>query len=161
MAKFTIVGIDDPYNKTPLQPDIINSSGQRVWAMTGMPMRQYCQFFTRRNLFRPDEPHDITTAMIKAKVILNSLDTRFTGNFIICLGQIVAKGFGISRPTPLKFISIRQNIWAAYLTHTSGLNRWYNSADNVNAAKQFMKTVAAAASGKIDDDDIYAVLAQF
>lgn len=159
MAKFMIVGIDDPYGKTPLQPDILNSSGQKVWNMTGLTMIQYVRAFERKNLYEIDERRTGLGGQLKANRILLAVDTRYTPTYIICLGKMVAEAFGIMRAKPLTFVKLqRDNIWGAYLPHTSGLNRWYNKHENVRAATEFMQSVAAAATGEIIEEHIQGVL---
>lgn len=151
MAKAIIVGLDDPYGKTPLQPDIPGSSGARLWKMSGLAMTQYINAFDLRNLFEKDEPRDIVSAKAKARRILGSIDTRYVNTYIVCLGRDVANAFGLFDVRPLIFSKIWKNTRAAYLPHTSGLNRWYNDADNAEAANVFMRQLAAVTSGEIED----------
>ena len=151
MAKVIIVGLDDPYGKTPLQPDIPGSSGAKLWKMSGLPMVQYAKSFDRRNLFGLDDEQDNLTARKNARAILQSIDTRWFNTYVICLGRFVANMFGLFDATPLVFKKVQKNTRAVYLPHTSGLNRWYNDADNVKAATDFMRQLAAVASGEIDD----------
>jgi hypothetical protein len=159
MAEFVIVGINDPYDQTPLQPDIINSSGQKLWAMTGLSMPIYVKNFKRYNLFRKDEKPEITIGHNRAGYILNNANV-IAGTFVLCLGQIVARSFGVSIMRPLTFIELKKNVWGAYVPHTSGLNRWYNLAKNREAATNFMRVVGAAASGEISGDDVFHILGE-
>ncbi|MDJ0952449.1 MAG: hypothetical protein QNJ81_02095 [Acidimicrobiia bacterium] len=152
MAKVMIVGIDDPYGKTPLQPDIHNSSGQKLWLMSGLTKVRYVQSFDRRNLFEMTDPRDAVTARGKARRILAGIDTRYINTYIICLGREVANAFGLpSTARPLQFSKVQKNTRAAYMPHTSGLNRWYNKRENVAKAIEFMRQLAAVASGEIED----------
>lgn len=151
MAKFIVVGIDDPYGETPLQPDITSSSGQKLWSMTGLPMVRYCQLFERHNLFEIDEPHNIDVARLKARRILYGVDTRYVNTYIICMGRIVADAFSLYGIAPLHFRRIQRKTMAAYLPHTSGVNRWYNSPNNYAVATGFLRSVASVAVGEMDE----------
>lgn len=159
MAEFILIGVDDPYQKTPLQPDIIGSSGNKLWAMTGMTMPHYVNRFERINLWEVGEQRDWRIGRARARGILEGAN-KIAGTFIICLGRDVAEAFGIHNRRKMKFIELKQNVWVAHLPHTSGLNRWYNSAENKEAATEFMRQVAAAASGEMTDDDIFHALGQ-
>jgi len=151
MAKFVVVGIDDPYGKTPLQPDILNSSGQKLWGMTGLTMVRYAQLFERYNLFDVDESHNMKAARFKAMNILVGINTRYVNTYVICLGRAVAGAFGLYDATPLQFKEIKNKVMAAYVPHTSGVNRWYNDPSNVRAATEFMQSVGAVAVGELDE----------
>lgn len=151
MAKFLIVGIDDPYGKTPLQPDIINSSGNKLWGMTGLTMGLYNQLFDRYNLYEVNEEHGPALGRVRAMKILNNIDKRYVNTYVICLGREVASAFGMYRAEPLKFRNIKLNTMGALVPHTSGVNRWYNEVANVRAATEFMQTVASVAAGEIDE----------
>lgn len=152
MAKVIVVGINDPYHKTPLHPNIPSSSGQRLWMMTGLSMPVYLQSFERYNLFSLDESQSITLARFRASDILSAIADREYRTYIVCLGRVVAEGFGVSIDVaPLVFVKVQNNVAAAYMPHTSGLNRWYNSRDNADAANKFMRQLGAVASGEIDD----------
>ena len=152
MAKVIIVGYDDPYDQTPLQPDIPGSSGARLWRMTGLPMIQYAKSFKRYNIFGKDDRRDVFTGMGNARRILGEIDTRYVNTYVICLGRQVAQAFKLPPDVrPFIFSKIWKNTRAAYMPHTSGLNRWYNDVDNLEAATVFMRQLGAVASGEIED----------
>jgi len=152
MARVIIVGEDDPYGKTPLQPDIIGSSGQRLWKMSGLSMTQYVTHFERRNLFKTGESKSINLGRNRARVILGTTRNSDIVTYVICLGRVVAGCFDLSYDdNPLFFVKIKKNVVAAYLPHTSGLNRWYNSTDNAESATDFMQTMGLVASGRLEE----------
>jgi hypothetical protein len=160
MARFIIIGIDDPYGKTPLQPDIVNSSGNKLWGMTGLTMGRYVQCFELMNLFTDETSKTYLMAKTKADSILNTVDNVHVRTFIVCLGREVADSFRLYGVEPLKFFKRKKNTWLAYMPHTSGLNRWYNKADNVRAANNFMRHMGAIASGEIKNGLIQGILAE-
>lgn len=151
MSKVVIVGIDDPYGKTPLQPDILNSSGQKVWNMTGLTMTQYVRFISRYNLYKVDEEHNWALGRYRAEAIVGATHSYYVKTYVACLGREVADAFGLIHAKPLYFKSIRKNTSAAYLPHTSGLNRWYNRESNRLQATEFMRQLGLVAIGEIDE----------
>lgn len=154
MARFIIVGVNDPYNQTPLQPDIIGSSGHKLWSMTGLSMPNYVRYFERVNLWSMSDNKNEFVGRERAKGIVSTVSGSVDA-FIICLGKDVARAFGIEGKPKMKFFGLKNNVWVAHLPHPSGLNRWYNSDENRAAATYFMQQVAAAASGETGYDDIF------
>jgi hypothetical protein len=159
VAEFVIVGIDDPYGKTPLQPDILGSSGHKLWSMTGLSMPQYVKVFQRVNLYEHGEDQNPFVGRRRAKAMIMGAN-KSAGTFFVCLGSKVADAFGIKNKPKMKFFELKTNVWAAHLPHTSGLNRWYNSADNKAAATNFMRQVAAGAAGRLENDDVFHIMGE-
>lgn len=152
MARVVLVGLDDPYGKTPLQPDIPGSSGQKLWRMSGLAPVPYVRAFRRVNLFKTGEKHTLTTGRRRAFVMVNRARQEGFNTYFVCLGRVVGSCFYLrDNEIPLKFRELKNNVSAAYLPHPSGLNRWYNSADNAEAANKFMRKLAAVASGETED----------
>ena len=57
---------------------------------------------------------------------------------LILLGQKVAKAFGLERPIALRWM-LHRGSWVAVIPHPSGLNRWWNEAENRDAVEKFLR----------------------
>jgi len=135
---------------TPLNPKIPNTSGERLWKMTGLDIDEYMDLFTLRNLFELGDTFPNPRA--KAFELLERLDTDEPVS-ILALGQVVSNAFGLKGVKPFVWMDMNvrlapkskfYDISIVVLPHTSGLNRWYNDQDNLAMATEFMKATAQA-----------------
>lgn len=61
--------------------------------------------------------------------------------FVLLAGRKVAAAFGVGRMPYLEWFRLRGGM-AAVLPHPSGINRWWNDADNVARAREFLRGCA-------------------
>jgi hypothetical protein len=146
MPEFYIVGIDDPYDLEPLEPTVKNSSGEKLWRMSGLSIEEYRSLFKRRNLFsQTGGPRSARELRAAATKLSADFDPEKITN-VLALGNLVSVAFGWYGTHPLNWSdSIFKNVRVVLIPHTSGLNRWYNLEDNRIAATDFVAGVADVA----------------
>jgi len=134
----------------PRRPLIGGRSGTKLQELCGFSLRQYFEAFERRNLL-PEWPgpgrdkgdaFPAGLAHEAAKAMLAGLRARRA----VLLGRGVAEAFGLCAP-PLEWTRLPcPGGWyeAAYLPHPSGLNHWWNVAENAAAAARFLQAEGLA-----------------
>ena len=128
-----LIGQNNPVSLKPgheLYPLPKGCTGNRLWQMlaerTGATMRQYVDAFERRNLVVAQR---FDRQVAKANAALIYAELWGSGRTVVLLGQEVVRAFGIP-PVLLHPQVIGGTTWRQ-IPHPSGLNRWYNDAENV------------------------------
>lgn len=125
-----LIGMNNPINSRPeyvLWPDPVGCAGWRLWQLirdqTGCSKKAYLDAFDRLNLV-PGKRWDAKEARRSAEKLMTSL----RGRRVVLLGQDVRQAFRVPRllfhPQNIEGVEFRQ------LPHPSGLNLWYNEAEN-------------------------------
>ena len=145
-----IVGEAPSKNQSPEQP-IEGRIGLRLAVCAGMTLPEFLTFFERVNLLhvRQDTAaHGFQFDEQAAALEAEKFRATFTSErIIILLGQRVAKAFGI---TPTDCYFVQHSIGAAdvrVLPHPSGINRWWNSKENLDHATLFMQNIVRRVRG--------------
>ena len=120
----------------PFDPD--RPSGKRLADLCGMSPATFRQSFDRINLYS----QRVASNKIGDQAAGRNLASLLRGRRVLALGQRVLAAIG----TPEELMSwefCEDSFIGATMPHPSGMNRWWNDADNVAAAKAFlMKKVA-------------------
>lgn len=130
----------------PLGPLRGGRVGRRLADAAGLPEERLAEVFELWNLLgawpgRAGEKGDrfpLPAARAAAARLLPLLD----GHHVVLLGWNVERAFGLGIEAPLRWL---QHEWAegemlvAVLPHPSGVNLWWNRAENVAAARVFMR----------------------
>lgn len=118
------------------------SVGKRLATYAGLDWRDYLDRTERRNLFPVYvDPWPRDEARDRAQRAFPYLIGRRT----ILLGQRVADAFEFHWPL-LNWVEVG-GVTVAIVPHPSGLNRWWNDADNRSQARRFLRQ-----SFGVDDD---------
>jgi hypothetical protein len=116
MRRTLILGLDNPHSSDPraaLLPRPKGSTGHRLFVLSGLPWSVYREAFERRNV------RDGTTAAF------------LSNRTVIVLGREAWRILGLSRVDFFKsHWSSEINATFVLVPHPSGLNRFYNRADN-------------------------------
>jgi hypothetical protein len=67
-------------------------------------------------------------------------------DLVLMLGAKVCRAFGVMKPSWLEVYDLdyARTMQGVAVPHPSGLNRWYNDADNVRAAKYILRAMVDA-----------------
>jgi len=121
----------DPYR--PLNCDESTSAGGRLRDIMRIDRDQYNMMFDKINLMplKPDR-WSIPESREKADKLMRFLYNRD----VFLLGKRVAHAFGMMERQFFDGLHCGQTVLYV-VPHPSGLNRWYNDAENVEISRQF------------------------
>lgn len=159
MARVVIITAEDSNGQTPLQPDILNSQGQKLWNISGLTPTQYVRFIERHNLYKEGEEHQFQLARFRAAGIIGSTHSQYVKTYVVCLGRETATACGLYSVSPLYFKNIRKNTSAAYLPRFNGDTNWYKDEANYRQTADFMRQLGRVAIGEIEELPLEDLLA--
>lgn len=139
----------------------IPHTANRLRDLAGMTTPEYLRVFQRRDNVLPGIPrggrwvkrHDeIARARADGLMRSSSLSEHF-----VLLGMRAARAFGLVKPEPLVWLNVCASTddvrclpqslrLAAYLPHTSGLNRWWNDEENKSRGQEFLSHLSGSAA---------------
>lgn len=141
MSQKTILIGQSPSRSGRLEPLSSEPLATRLAHMAGLSKSQYLRVFERMNVLdkwsgKRGNAFPIAAARKAALDIL----PHFGGRRVVFLGMNVARAFYFQA----EFLEwkIEGYYVAAILPHPSGLNIWYNTLENVAAAKRFLQSEA-------------------
>jgi uracil-DNA glycosylase len=132
-----------------LHPDDC-ASGRRLLAYTGWTRDEY-ESTGKANLFAQPQPR---WDAAEAASSLKSMPLCARDEFVVCLGKrvMLAVGFKtvpwltwLMMPWPGTVVTGTEYRRVAFVPHPSGLNRWWNDADNRLRARKFFNRLATGA----------------
>lgn len=133
--KTVLVGIDPGNNSGPsLDPDF--PSGARLARLAGLSPADFRGRFDRINLYPTQPPWSSRETDRRAGENLASI---LRGRRAIALGGRVAIALGLENP--VMEWTIKGGFVGSVLPHPSGLSRWWNYPENVEAAEKFMRNL--------------------
>lgn len=128
MRKTLIMGLDNPHSKNPraaLLPRPRGSAGHRLFVLSGLPWSVYRRSFDRRNA------RDGTSAAL------------LSNRTAIVLGKDAWRVLGLRRAEFFSsYWSSETNTTFILIPHPSGLNRFYNRADNRQRVEALLRREA-------------------
>ena len=134
-----LLGMADPHSDDPrhaLYPDPPGCAGHRLYAMTGMTIREYLTSFKRANLCGRD--WDAVVAQERAGKLLSER----IATPVVVLGCAVWNALGLG-PRPGNGESVRvSRRHFYYLPHPSGQNLAYNDPATRAIARQLLRRLA-------------------
>lgn len=143
-----IIGQAPAQHDDPSMP-ITGRTGRRLADLMGIPFEQYLCTFDRANLLdRWPGKHGPGDAFPKVEALSGGVslwnrylyDMNCTYDWVLLLGRSVERIMFRRPPGPwLKWeLILPQAMNMAVIPHPSGVNRWWNDASNVEAARQFL-----------------------
>lgn len=138
MSKIVLVGQARNPRGGSFEP-LDGASGRRLSALAGMDHAAFLERFERVNLLEegePGKPFDVRAARERADV----LREQWQGRKAVLLGRGVAAAFRLVSDDYQWFkpIEIPPGLEVVVMPHPSGISRWWNEADNVASAREFM-----------------------
>jgi len=134
---------EDPYAIVPLGGRV----GRRLAACAGLPFCEFLERFDRINLLevRQDTKEkgfefDLPAARIKAAALWDEWHAG-PPRTVIFLGRRVARSFGFGSMTLFSPVTLGTQIAMYQMPHPSGVNRWWNDAENCTLACAFMHKI--------------------
>jgi len=127
----------------PLFPLPPHGTGGRLCELLGMAPSEYLARFDRENLFSTHQARwSAPTARVRACEVVRSGAWR--GRRVVLLGARLAAAFGMHRSVAprLRWVYVEAlDAVVGLVPHPSGLNRWYNVAENREVARTFILSV--------------------
>lgn len=132
----------------PLYPHPWSSSPGRLVRLMGISRERYLELFDRTNLlhqFPGRHARDDKFPQREARIAADAMRPLLSGRRVVLVGRAVMEAFQLRLPYHT-WTSVREGhrsqpvVWdVAVIPHTSGRNRWYNSEDNMTAARDFWR----------------------
>ena len=130
--------------------------GNALIVASGLSRAEFDRVFVRTNVFTvPQQSHGkgASFPMTAARVEAVRLQRRCRARVVVLLGKRVASAFGID-PTYFEKSKIH-SCDVFVVPHPSGINRWFNEANNRVRFSRFMRSIVAMIKnddGRHDDD---------
>lgn len=133
----------DKLGFAPMDPAIAGSAGNRLWAMSGIPLQQYLDTFDRINT-TPNRNHD--TRKMQSMTRVHAESGMFDDRYVLLVGKMNARLydwtelFGPEMADPFIWqYAPRTRGFVAWVPHTSGLSRHWNDRDEIEKLRSFMQ----------------------
>lgn len=135
--------------RSGVREPLAGSSGRRLALLCGITFEDYLARFERTNLC-PEflgkvGKGDAFPSAKHARALADDLLLTLAGRRVVVLGFVNALAFGIE--WPMFTFGVRAGAEIAYSPHPSGVNRWWNEAENQEAARAFWRRVAGQQDG--------------
>lgn len=116
------------------------TSSSRVALLLGVDPGSLLDFIAWRNLFtEPQEGSGKGDAFPMERARERASKFRMRTDTVVFLGRRVAAAFGV-KSKYFEWTKVRGKR-AAVFPHPSGINRWWNDADNVDEARRFIRGI--------------------
>lgn len=128
------------------RPLVGGETGENLRALTGLSMRRYVKTFEFRNVLghwpgrAPDGKGDLFPRA-QARAAAAAMTPELSGRRVVLLGRAVADAFGVRNRKWFEFYLCAETFHAAVMPHPSRVSRFWNSQDNVDRARAFMRSL--------------------